>query len=287
MVSWEGSASSYDVRYGLVPESTDDHQEWLKYDDDDISKLSVQGFSLPETTWGVMFPGSMVKGNKLTKVAIYESTYNTDDITVNIYSGGDNAPATLLYTETVVPVKDGYHEVTLASPVTITAGENLWVTLTENGQYPVACYQPETVTPNNQWLLYNDKWYITSDLLPGFAYGWRIHAFVETESLDAMEWSSPVSCTELSFTLTGLIAGKDYVAQVRGNYGSENYSDWETTTFSTSEESVLPEPDPDGIKSVLVESEEDGEWYTLDGRRLNGRPTMRGLYIRNKRIVIE
>ena len=151
----------------------------------------------------------------------------------------------------------------------------------------MACYQPETVTPNNQWLLYNDKWYITSDLLPGFAYGWRIHAFVETESLDAMEWSSPVSCTELSFTLTGLIAGKDYVAQVRGNYGSENYSDWETTTFSTSEESVLPEPDPDGIKSVLVESEEDGEWYTLDGRRLNGRPTMRGLYIRNKRIVIE
>ena len=287
VVSWEGSASSYDVRYGLVPESTDDHQEWLKYDDDDISKLSVQGFSLPETTWGVMFPGSMVKGNKLTKVAIYESTYNTDDITVNIYSGGDNAPATLLYTETVVPVKDGYHEVTLASPVTITAGENLWVTLTEKGQYPVACYQPETVTPNNQWLLYNDKWYITSDLLPGFAYGWRIHAFVETESLDAMEWSSPVSCTELSFTLTGLIAGKDYVAQVRGNYGSENYSDWETTTFSTSEESVLPEPDPDGIKSVLVESEEDGEWYTLDGRRLNGRPTMRGLYIRNKRIVIE
>ena len=289
IVSWEGSASSYDLRYGLIPESGDDASEWLKYDDDNNTKISVQGFGLPETTWGVMYPGSMVTGNKLTKIAIYEATTNEEVFTVNIYSGGDKAPATLLYTGTVVPVKKGFHEIALATPVTITAGENLWITLTEKGQFPVVCYQPSTVIPNNQWLCYNDKWYLTSDLVPGFDYGWRIRAFVETESLDAVEWSAIENCTEPSYMLTGLAASKDYVVQVRGNYGNEDYSKWETKTFSTFEEIIKPdpEPDPDGIKSVLVESEEDGAWYTLDGCRLKSRPTKRGLYIRNKRIVVE
>jgi hypothetical protein len=288
VVSWEGSASSYDVRYGLVSDSADGIQEWLKYDDDNISNMSVQGFGLPETTWGVMYPGSMVTGNKLTKVAIYETMYSIEDITVNVYSGGDNGPATLLYTETVVPVKDGLHVITLAVPVTITVGENLWITLTEKGQYPVACYQPASVIPNNQWLCYNGKWYLTSDLVPGFAYGWRIHGFIETENLDAVEWSSPVSCMEPSYTLTDLIAGKDYMVQVRGNYGSDNYSNWETTTFSTSEEVILPEPDPDGIMSVVMDKEAASAWYSLDGRRLNRLPTTKGLYIRNnKKIVIK
>ena len=290
VVSWEGSASSYDVRYGLVPESGDDTSKWLRYDDDDITNIIAQGFSLAETTWGVMYPGSMVTGNKLTKIAIYETASNEETFTVNIYSGGDNAPATLLYTETVVPVKTGFHEIALATPVTITVGENLWITLTEKGQNPVACYQPSTVIPNNQWLCYNGKWYITSDLLSGYAYGWRIRGFIETENLDAVEWSAIENCTEPSYMLTGLAASKDYVAQVRGNYGSENYSDWETITFSTSEESVLPEPepDPDGINRAVVDPEATSAWYSLDGLRLNRKPTAKGLYIRNqKKIVVK
>jgi hypothetical protein len=129
---------------------------------------------------------------------------------------------------------------------------------------------------------------LTSDLVPGFAYGWRIHGFIETENLDAVEWSSPVSCMEPSYTLTDLIAGKDYMVQVRGNYGSDNYSNWETTTFSTSEEVILPEPDPDGIMSVVMDKEAASAWYSLDGRRLNRLPTTKGLYIRNnKKIVIK
>ena len=34
--------------------------------------------------------------------------------------------------------------------------------------------------------------------------------------------------------------------------------------------------------------EEKGDWYTLDGRKLQGRPTQRGVYIRNgKKIAIK
>ena len=278
LVSWEGSANSYDVRYGLAPEGTVVTQEWLKYDDDNITNMTAQGLNIPETTWGVMYPGSMVTGNKLTKVAIYETAQNTEDITVNIYSGGDNAPVTLLHTETVTPVKKGFHEVTLAEPVTINAGENLWITLTEKGKSPIACYQASTAEPNNQWICYNNKWYLASDLLhlPGYDYCWRIRGFMETESLNDVEWSSPANCTTPSYTLTGLASGKNYMVQVRGNNGDEDVSPWKTQTFSTLEDVSQPED----INSVMVKSDGD-VWYRLDGRRLNRKPTTKGVYIRS------
>ena len=283
LVSWECSANSYDVRYGLVPESYSVSSEWLQYDDDNITSMTTQGFSLPETIWGVMYPGSMVTGNKLTKVSFYESTFNTEDITVNIYSGGDNAPATLLHTETVTPLKNGFHEVTLASPVAITAGENLWITLTEKGQYPVACYQPSEVTPNNQWLSYNGKWYLTSDLVPGFNYCWRIRGFIETENLDAIEWSVPANCTELSYNLTDLNAAQNYMVQVRAIYGDEDISEWETHTFSTLEDVSQPE----AINSVIANPQNANVWYRLDGLRLNQKPTAKGVYINNGRKIMQ
>ena len=277
IVSWEGSANSYDVRYGLVPDNSNGNSEWLKYDNDDITKITNQGFSLPETTWGVMYPGSMVTGNKLTKIAIYETSLSTENITVNIYSGGDNAPGTLLHTETVIPVKNGFHEVTLTPAITIATGENLWITLTEKGQYPVVCYQTSTIIPNNQWILFNNKWYLTSDLLQNFGYGWRIRGFIETENLDAVEWSTPVNCAEPSYNLTNLFADKDYVVQVRGNYGHEDYSKWETITFSTSENIDQPED----INSAYVKSEDGYVWYNLNGRRMKGKPTAKGVYIQS------
>lgn len=283
LVSWECSANSYDVRYGLVPESYSVSSEWLQYDDDNITSMTTQGFSLPETIWGVMYPGSMVTGNKLTKVSFYESTFNTEDITVNIYSGGDNAPATLLHTETATPLKNGFHEVTLASPVAITAGENLWITLTEKGQYPVACYQPSEVTPNNQWLSFNGKWYQTSDLIPGFDYCWRIRGFIETENLEAIEWSAPANCTELSYNLTDLNAAQNYMVQVRAIYGDEDISEWETQTFSTLEDVSQPE----AINSVIANPQNANVWYRLNGLRLNQKPTAKGVYINNGRKIMQ
>lgn len=283
LVSWECSANSYDVRYGLVPESYSVSSEWLQYDDDNITSMTTQGFSLPETIWGVMYPGSMVTGNKLTKVSFYESTFNTEDITVNIYSGGDNAPATLLHTETVTPLKNGFHEVTLASPVAITAGENLWITLTEKGQYPVACYLPSEVTPNNQWLSFNGKWYQTSDLIPGFDYCWRIRGFIETENLEAIEWSAPANCTELSYNLTDLNAAQNYMVQVRAIYGDEDISEWETQTFSTLEDVSQPE----AINSVIANPQNANVWYRLNGLRLNQKPTAKGVYINNGRKIMQ
>ncbi len=43
-----------------------------------------------------------------------------------------------------------------------------------------------------------------------------------------------------------------------------------------------------GIETVRSTSQQDGIWYTLDGRRLNGKPATRGLYIHNgKKIIVK
>ena len=42
-----------------------------------------------------------------------------------------------------------------------------------------------------------------------------------------------------------------------------------------------------GIETIRSTSQQDGIWYTLDGRRLNGKPAARGLYIHNgKKIMV-
>ena len=42
-----------------------------------------------------------------------------------------------------------------------------------------------------------------------------------------------------------------------------------------------------GIETVRSTSQQDGIWYTLDGRRLSGKPAARGLYIHgNKKVIV-
>ena len=43
-----------------------------------------------------------------------------------------------------------------------------------------------------------------------------------------------------------------------------------------------------GIETIRSTIQQDGIWYTLDGRRLNGKPAARGLYIHNgKKIIVK
>ena len=220
-VSWTGSASSYDVRYGPIQTS----QSNLCYDEEQLPATSIGTGST--VTWGVMYP--QVNGNKLTKVAFYESSQNnTADITVDIYSGGDNGPDKLLHSEVVTPTgNNGFHEITFIPSVTILSGENLWITLTETDSYPIVyCTSTES---NNQWIKSGDTWYHIGDLESSFSnYGWMIRAYIESEDVN---WSEPVNCTDQPYKLTGLDHTKNYAVQVRGNYGSNGYSDWATVTF--------------------------------------------------------
>jgi hypothetical protein len=41
-----------------------------------------------------------------------------------------------------------------------------------------------------------------------------------------------------------------------------------------------------GIGVLTVDDMENGSWYTVDGRKLQGKPTAKGLYIINGRKVV-
>ena len=149
---------------------------WLAYDDGTYA-TSIGNATAYDWMWGVMYPASMLgSNNTLSKVAIYNTSYNVENITIDIYQGGASEPGTLIASQTVTPT-EGLQEVTLTSPVAIDPSQNLWITLSEYGTYVMSsCNSTE---PNNQWVE-SDGWYILGDLASSLAgYGWMIRAYVE------------------------------------------------------------------------------------------------------------
>jgi hypothetical protein len=268
ILSWQGAANSYEVRYGLY---TGGEPQWLKYDNGDPE--GGLSYGLEETTWGVMFPGDQITSGKLTKVAIYESAYyNTEDITVKIYSGGDTAPGELLYSEVVsTEHNSAFHEVTLSLPVNVSSGENLWITLTEKGAYPLMSCSATGVS--NQWCYDGYRWFTVNNVC------WMIRGYIDTFDPDAITWTTTTSTNE-ECQLLGLKAEKDYAAQVRGNYGDDGYSEWNTLIFTTpiNDLDELTLADDGNTNSTLIANNsgvhvnvtltdrilyKDGEWNTI------------------------
>ena len=269
-ISWKGydDCESYDVRYGVA--------NWLQYDDGIYQ--SRFGTKSPETlTWGVMYPANMFAGHYLDKISIYETNRNTEDITVNIYTGGETAPGTLVHTQVVTPKVDfGFHEIELSSPVELVPGENLWITLTEKGIYIMPLCK--TSEPNNQWIFYKDNWKNASEINSNIAdYGWMIRGGEKIED------ATTSTTTEQTILLTDLKPGKNYRVQVRANYPDGGQSLWsDNADFTTTDTATGIEQEPiaetDGNRQDVI--------FDLQGRRLKGKPA-RGLYISSGRVVIQ
>jgi len=262
IANWEGYANSYNVRWGVLPEDAiTTASTWLQYDNGQYAGGFGTDSEDDEWTWGVMYPGSMVTGNLLTKVAIYEASNNSEDITVEIYSGGDDAPVTKLYTEVVTPLRNGFHEVTLAQPVKIGVGQNLWIALTEKGKYPMAvCKSSEA---NSRWIL-NGGWYNTG--LNDF--GFMIRGYIESEGIDpdAVTWAYTYNA-EKPCPLTGLTPATNYVVQVQGNY-AEGSSEWTTQTFTTLPNVILTDNAADNGATLAPYADGAEVSVTLGGRTL-------------------
>ena len=228
-VSWNGFAESYELEYaeGAFGGS------WLQYDDGSYAS-EIGGSTATEWTWGVMYPGSMVTADELTKVSIYETAgYNTEDITINIYSGGDTAPGDLLYTQIVTPeAADAFHEITLDSPVEIPQGQNLWITLTETGTYVLTvCASDE---PNNNWVNNGGTWAHLGDVSASLAgYGWMIRAEMASSNDPSTATWIAVENPSSPCTLEGLNQETTYTFRVRGDFGDEGMSDWAMMVFTT------------------------------------------------------
>ena len=235
-VSWTGFADNYSFEWAEVPVEESKDGLWLQYDDGTI--VSEIGNSSANTwTWGVMYPASMLEGNGLlSKVAIYETAdYNTEDITINIYAGGDDAPGELVYTETVTPeAADAFHEITLSEAVIVDPTQNLWITLTEYGTY-VMPYCQNGDNANNDWVLSGSTWAHIGDLASSLAGDtWMIRGYVEPSfDPEELDWH-PITGATSPVTLDNLTPERQYAVRIKALCGGDDgESSWATVTFWT------------------------------------------------------
>ena len=245
-VNIDSDAAIYDLEWAANSYTPSGDASWVQYDNGTNSENIGANVS-QEWTWGVMYPASVREGKVyLTKVGIYEKAeyYTMESYTVNIYTGGDNAPGTLVATETVTPAgTDGIHEIELSTPIMIDSTQNLWITMTATGTFVMpAC---DTDEPNDQWV-YSNGWFNLVDVAPSLAgYGWMIRAFIDAVEL---QWNTVTHITS-PYTITGLEAETEYILRVKAICdGDDGVSDWTTTTFTTTE-----------VPSIIV-WDEPGDW---------------------------
>ena len=93
------------------------------------------------------------------------------------------------------------------------------------------------------------------------------------------EWTVVEGVTENPYTIEGLESGTDYDFQVQAIGEAGDVSKWsETLTFTTAGTNAIVE--------VASETATDNVWYNINGARLNGKPTQKGIYILNGNKVI-
>lgn len=274
LISWSAFGDNYDLRYAAVPTSKsygatykpivpieptpnavlatapkaqpnantkgDQLRDSWYYYDNGTYGTSI-GLGGATVWWASMFPAGMIGENQLTKIALYENSYNTEDITVYIYSGGDDAPGTLLYSETYTPVGgDDFNEVTLATPVDFDPSENLWIVFEEYGTYPANACEDDIDDPNNRWISLDGSSWVDVATAGVSGYGWMIRVYVEN-GVDpgTLDWTYVYGIENLSYTLDGLDPSTQYMVQVKANCGSDE-SNWTSTYFTTLPSCVAP-----------------------------------------------
>ena len=224
-VSWTGFGESYDLRY--VPGNQ------LRYDNG-IYENSWGYGSGATVTWATMYPASMLGSNStLTDVSIYEDAgYNTENITIEIYSGGDDAPGTLLYSEVVTPQgSTGFHEITLSSPVTFDPSQNLWISLTEYGTYVICSCDTNESELNCRWINDGGTWQDVSAMTGDYTICWMIRATIDNG--DA--WTTLSGITSPAH-VSGLDPETTYMVQVQSDCGVDGTSGWSNSAFFTTTE---------------------------------------------------
>ena len=163
---------------------------WSYYDDG--TRVEGIGTNGGEFYWAIMFPANTQNKNKLTQVAVYETTqYNTQPITLEIYSGGSTPTyGTKIHTQTVNPAgRNGFHVITLSSPVTFDSSKNLWIVLKEFYDTYPASVSSNTGDPNGRWSSENGTdWFDLAEVNLNYTY--MIRAYFEASSTpDEHDWT--------------------------------------------------------------------------------------------------
>lgn len=132
-------------------------KKWLHYDDGKYSTAVGAGGNL---YWGIMFPAEDLTeylGSSITKIALFD--IQEGEATLSISFGGDNAPGLTVHTQKFNfkgwtdenAEEPEVIEVKLTSAIPVPEGENLWVTIHQNGASYPAGATANTGDPNGRW----------------------------------------------------------------------------------------------------------------------------------------
>ena len=219
-VSWTGNAD-YSLQYCEAQNSTS--ASWLQYDNGSL-ETNIGNSSAGVWTYGAMYPASMI-GRKsfLNGVSLYEvPDYITGETyLVNIYSGGDTVPETLIRQIVVTPMEEaGFHEI-LFYPMSIDATMNLWITVTIEGTYAIPSCENSSVNANNQWVLDGDEWANIGDLASSLAgYEWMIRGLIDSVDPATWPWITVTDVTS-PYTINGLSPETGYFLNVMSDCGED------------------------------------------------------------------
>ena len=234
-ISWNGNADSYTVSYGIPYVSPYIPLQVLKYGD--MVYAASYGSTTEETwNWGVCFThGMLVNHNVLTKIGFYNTAYNTNDITIRVYSGND-APQDLLLTKVVTAVPNSYQLVILDTPVFLT-GYDIWITLEERGTM-VMTMDHSTVS-NSRWIFNGSTWVHPSGITD---MGFCIQGHFENHEYNNIVGLNQVTTTNQSIELTGLNPEHTYVVKVQGHCGQGDDSEWSDELIFITKNAGCPGP---------------------------------------------
>ena len=260
-VEWSGWGETYDIQWAepVAPTSS----AWLQYDNGTASRISISGTN--QFTWGVMYPADSLHDNVLTKIVFYEfrDAFTDSIITLNVYSGGDTIPETLIGTETItINGTKGWHEVVLSTPIEFNPEQNLWITLTATGRPAVMAMSRQDAGINGRWFLNGSDWVDIATLFNPIVaptthpsiHCFAIRGFVETNDYSTWNWTTE-SGVASPFTITGLEAETGYAVKVKSSCGQDCESSWTWAYFTTLEGSIF-------TKDILAHTD-NGGWYLI------------------------
>ena len=160
---------------------------WLYYGDGGVNSMVGEGSTGIPFYWGDMFPAEAIApyaNAALTEVAFvaYNSAGDPGVYTINIYIGGEDAPATLVHTQDYnfdgVFAGD-YTYVTLTTPVALDPTQSLWITLyNDDIAYPAVFSTSGDTDPKGR-LISEDgvEWLDVAQFLPQVK-SWSLRGYI-------------------------------------------------------------------------------------------------------------
>ncbi|MBP5572919.1 MAG: choice-of-anchor J domain-containing protein [Bacteroidales bacterium] len=218
----------------LITWNYGDFGAWLMYDDGVTGNFVGENTDAMSFEWANKYHAADLAayaGTALTKVSFvgYDGSNPQNGIyTIRIYEGGENAPATLVYTQDYnfnAADNGQWIEVTLDTPVAVDATQNLWIALYNDGtvghlRYPAGYTETGTGDADGRWFNENnDGWYdLTAAGLPIGA--WIIRGYVT----NAVDGSKPMELAVNNGTANGStnlsVGGQVVLPQY--NFGKSN-----------------------------------------------------------------